>query len=195
MKRRTYVPGVKEPDPHRRKCRFCGGKHDDYNKPCLEEPMTPPKKITCIKIDVATQQVYGLRIPSTLEAIYGALECDIIEIGARAENGDVLFIDEEGLLREPRKDYFRLTGYRTTFCGHGLMVGEEDENGDNRDVTTTIESLRKSVTFHRGNEILEPEPGAEFFAAEPGESMADLQARASKEMAKKNPWRNPPNAS
>jgi hypothetical protein len=154
------------------------------------------RMLRAIKIDVDKQTVYEVLIPDTLEALYACLDCELVEIGSVLANGDEIYVDEEGLLKEPRKDYFMVLGMPQPLAGHGIVVGPDESellSGDH--ARSSVEDIQKMVRFFRGNEILEPEPTAEFFAAEPGESMADLQARASKEMAKKNPWRNPPNAS
>jgi hypothetical protein len=77
-----------------------------------------------------------------LKSLQDAVE-GYIEVGHRLKNGDILIVNEEGLLRE--FDYgFSLSGY--SFLGSGVIVGPTDHNGHDRNVQTSIDDL-KEVQF------------------------------------------------
>jgi hypothetical protein len=72
-----------------------------------------------------------------------------LEIAARWDNGDVLFVDEEGFLK-PQELYFRITERPDQpFAGVGVMVGREQEDGgeDNHPPSMTLQQLSSRVTF------------------------------------------------
>lgn len=73
-----------------------------------------------------------------------------IEGAYELPNGDYLFVDEEGLLKNP-KHFFHLKGNYQPNAGNGLLVGPEvDTGGDSyeqKDVQTALEELQRMVTF------------------------------------------------
>lgn len=67
-----------------------------------------------------------------------------IELGMRLSDGNVLYVDEEGLLKQPN-DFILVDG--RPFAGSGLVVGPTDEDGNDTDAQGTLESLCKRVEF------------------------------------------------
>ena len=61
------------------------------------------------------------------------------------DEGDAVYIDDEGLLNNPRY-FFLLDGYPQPLAGRGLVLGA-DEEGESRSPKITLESLRKRVSF------------------------------------------------
>ena len=77
-----------------------------------------------------------------------------IETAVAWANGDMLFVDEEGLLK-PQEHFFRLPVERPDqpFAGNGILVGREEEGPQFEDgytthpPTTTADELRAKVIF------------------------------------------------
>lgn len=74
-----------------------------------------------------------------------------IEVGMSWPNGDVLFVDEEGLLK-PKAHWFMIEGNRQPLGGNGIVVGREDydkatDKETQLDVATTVEQLTPQVRF------------------------------------------------
>jgi hypothetical protein len=78
--------------------------------------------------------------------------------------GDVLFVNEEGLLRLKQSNWFSVVGARQPFVGNGVVVGPVDRNGDEQDATISAEALGRLVRFASLEDLYEegslplPEP-------------------------------------
>jgi len=97
-------------------------------------------------IDSAARTVTAECIPDTLEALQ---ECvgGYIETGWQFPNGDVVFVNEEGLLQQPPgKDWFHIQGLYQPFVGNGVCIGHNEE-GESVDVKTSLEDLQKLIRF------------------------------------------------
>ena len=75
-------------------------------------------------------------------------------IGKVYRNGDVLYVNDDGLLK-PNKYFFMVTGQPQPLSGDGIVVGPEVELGDdkwyNEDVRSSIKEL--GVTFMSVEEV------------------------------------------
>lgn len=69
-----------------------------------------------------------------------------IEVAHRFPNGDIVFVDEEGLLKEPSL-WFEIAGAHQTFAGNGLVTGPEDAEGKLTEPRSTRDELTQVVTF------------------------------------------------
>lgn len=71
-----------------------------------------------------------------------------IEAAYEWDNGDVLYVDEEGLLKDDQR-FFRITVRRDqALAGNGLLVGPEiGETLKTRTPTMTVVELRAIVTW------------------------------------------------
>jgi hypothetical protein len=106
-------------------------------------------KIRAIKIDVIKKDVYEVEIPKGLNGIYEQLDCELITLPVILENEDGLYIDDEGLLREPEDQYgaFMFSDYPSQpLFGHGLIIGCDD-TGDQANALSTVENIKSKVTF------------------------------------------------
>jgi hypothetical protein len=87
-------------------------------------------------------------LPFMKEIIGGWISCAHFWRGS----GDVLYMDDDGLLKEP-KYFFRLTDYGAQpLAGNGIVVGEEitDDDGDwvgYADIKMKIGWLRQRIQF------------------------------------------------
>lgn len=95
--------------------------------------------IRAILIDTYNDRVSEVRLRPDLGDYYEHLKCDVITSGLRFQNGDVLFVDDMGLLKRP-KHFFRLAGVDYDFAGNGLIVGTDDF-GETIDAKTDVRSL------------------------------------------------------
>jgi hypothetical protein len=103
-------------------------------------------------IDVAERDVraveYEMDGATTLQTLIGGY----IEIACSWENGDVLFVDEEGLFK-PQRHFFRIDARPDQpMAGNGVLVGREitDDQGEyvrTEPPTMSIEELRAKVQF------------------------------------------------
>lgn len=106
--------------------------------------------IKAIKIDVVNKTVYQIKIKNTLQGLYDGTGADLVEIVRLLKNGDDIYIDEEGRLKEKQLGAFIFDAGTTeeTFplVGHGLIVGH-DEEGDCINAKSTVEEIKKRVSF------------------------------------------------
>ena len=81
-----------------------------------------------------------------LSSMYDAIGCDMVEIGHfDTSNGDTLWVDEEGLLKDPQ---FGFVLYDKQFAGNGIIYGS-NIGGDNISVRSTIDSIIEHLLFFR----------------------------------------------
>ncbi len=69
----------------------------------------------------------------------------LIEVVGPLSNGDDLFADEEGLFKG--YEYGFAIGGGVKILGSGFVIGEVDPEGDSRDCKSTVESVRRIVTW------------------------------------------------
>ncbi len=93
-------------------------------------------------IDAAKQTVTEIEMPRhrALEKLQ-ELANGFIECATEFPNGDVLYVNEEGLLHNP--EHFFDIGAHQPFAGNGVIVGaEEGDEGDLMDAQTAIADLK-----------------------------------------------------
>jgi hypothetical protein len=79
--------------------------------------------------------------------IYKHLGCELFDVVNVDENNDV-YVDEEGLLNlTPESKFFVIDGFPQPLCGHGLVLGIDQETGDSVNTSIKIDELKKMVTF------------------------------------------------
>lgn len=67
-------------------------------------------------------------------------------------NGDGIFVDDEGLLKNPQH-FFMHRNYPSPLTGKGLMLGVDAE-GDSVAPGTDLETLRKDIVFVSRDEVV-----------------------------------------
>jgi hypothetical protein len=102
-----------------------------------------------ILIDPEKRKVTEINLePSTLQKIYEVMSCDCIACPVALENGDDLYLDDEGIYKE-NIDYFifRDKNYGTmTFVGKCLIIGHNKE-GENIDAVSSVVEIAKRISF------------------------------------------------
>lgn len=103
-----------------------------------------------IHIDAEAKTVEEKEIDGELRT-FQSLVGGYIQTATRLANGDVLLVDEEGLLKM-KLHGFMIAGYPGHLIGNGVIVGSR--GADFKDAKSDLERVRKSVAF--GNTALRP---------------------------------------
>jgi hypothetical protein len=107
-----------------------------------------------ILIDTTNQTISEVDIKGDLTSWYEAINCDIVEIAVRLDNGDIILVDEEGLWKSPSKfftyNHAEYTNY--PFAGKGLVIGSNGE--DTSDAKSTVQEIADKVKFQDKQSII-----------------------------------------
>lgn len=100
----------------------------------------------CIYINVATKEITREEMPGgfTLER-YHAMIQDSIQIGGVFPNGDIMYVDEEGIHRKPRAGWFLMGGIR--FTGSAVVVRLNQVTGADLSPKSTVTAIKNAVRF------------------------------------------------
>jgi hypothetical protein len=89
-----------------------------------------------------------LKDGDALAEYYRLIDCETVEAKRITARGDMLFFDEEGLLREPIPPFFHIAGWPYPVAGNALVVGREDPlSGKTRDPSMPLDAVQQAVTF------------------------------------------------
>lgn len=128
-----------------------------------------------ILIDAAARTITAVEYePSKLLQFLQAAVGGYIEVAASWTDGDVLFVNEEGLLR-PTAHWFKLSGKDQPLNGNGIVVGPELEPDDdgvelgNAPPGITVDALSALVRFMSAHEV---SAWAKANASDPAASMS-----------------------
>jgi Domain of unknown function (DUF3846) len=112
------------------------------------------KRYKCLQIDATKRTIVQVDYGDyrDLQVLIGGL----ISVAWRFESGDVLFVDDEGLLK-PCEHFFRIPGQPQPLAGNAVLTGpdvwdEEAEDEVSSDVNMTVEALARLVTFVTGDQ-------------------------------------------
>lgn len=97
-----------------------------------------------ILIDPAKRAVVPYRINGSVASLQAAVG-SLIAFATQLDTGDVLYVDDEGLLRD-NPSFFAIAGGRHPYAGRGLLVGPETY-GAITDVVATVEEVKSLVSF------------------------------------------------
>ena len=98
-----------------------------------------------IKIDPQMRTVEAVESPGTLGDLYRLIDCRMIDVCARQDNGDSLTVDDEALYLEPQPPAFSFAGYGPIH-GIALLTGTDDEGGT-AEPAMTVEQATNSITW------------------------------------------------
>jgi hypothetical protein len=103
-----------------------------------------------LKINVVTQQIEEIELKDGygLKAIYDAIGngCNLFECPITFDNGDTIYCDENGLLKEPI-GAFMMKDWAYPIQGNGLLVGTDIYTGESIPVKTSAEELASQIQF------------------------------------------------
>ena len=119
----------------------------------IEDVMNHKAKRQAIKgflIDPQTMRITPIELPGqsreNLNAMYKAIGCDLVEAVYLNKEQDAVFVDEEGLLKEPTL-FFYIEGTHQPLAGRGVVIGC-DEEGESVSVrAVTLDWLRANTAF------------------------------------------------
>lgn len=103
-------------------------------------------------IDPVEQTITQVEYTGVYTNIYEHIDADCFDCARVYSNGDGIFVDDEGLLKDPQH-FFIHRNYPSALTGKGLMLGVDDE-GDSIAPQTDIETLRKDIAFVSRQEIV-----------------------------------------
>jgi hypothetical protein len=96
--------------------------------------------MVAIFIDAKNRQVSPVTTKGQLEDFYRIMNVEMVEIAEYWENGDTLWVDEEGLINGTNFG-FEINGNQ--YLGNGMIYGTNRENPENNDsAVTKIDSLK-----------------------------------------------------
>lgn len=99
-----------------------------------------------IKIDPQNRTVEVIDSVGTLNALCILIDCRLIDVCARQDNGDALVVDDESLYLEPQPDAFRYKDYPYPIHGTAILTGS-DEEGETVEPATTLAEVIQNVTW------------------------------------------------
>lgn len=81
-----------------------------------------------------------------LDSMYKHIGCEMVQVVNVGEND--IYVDEEGLLKlTPSTNFFMWKGYHEPLAGNGLIMGYDDNTGENVDTTLTVEEVKNNIKF------------------------------------------------
>jgi hypothetical protein len=121
-----------------------------------------------ILVDAVEKTVREVEYDGDLETAYRLLRCDLVDV-VHLDDGDVMFVDDEGLLTSDDDDspFFVLRSNGWTFAGSGLIVGDADDEGETTPCTVGADAVRSGVVFATRKELreqlgIDPQPSFGF---------------------------------
>jgi len=119
--------------------------------------------LTAYLIDPAERRIKEITIGDGYEEINAAIGSRMMCVGAYLPDGDAIFVDDEGLLSDEPKDFFRITESAAPLCGKGVVLGS-DREGESVDVKISLEELADAVSWGLADGQAEPQAGFTFIA-------------------------------
>lgn len=105
--------------------------------------MKTETKYTAILINAEKQIIDEIEITEKFSDISDAIGCEYFAVGGRLENGDILYVDDMGLLKDIKYGFY-WKGY--LMVGNGIVVGCKSD-GDIQDVVSRIGQIEDIVKF------------------------------------------------
>lgn len=96
-------------------------------------------------IDVASRTITETDYSGDYKDIYRHLGCSTFDL-ARIDEGDGIFVDDEGLLKGPVYNFFAIRGYTQPLAGKGLVLGSDAE-GESIEPQIPIAWYRKRLVW------------------------------------------------
>jgi hypothetical protein len=99
-----------------------------------------------VLIDVVAQTITEVQVGHYSD-IYKHIgnQCETFAVPVQFENGDSIFVDDEGLLKEVHGGFF-MKDWNYPLCGNAVILGQDDE-GESVDYKSDIEDIKKGVIF------------------------------------------------
>ena len=99
-------------------------------------------------IDPVRLEVTQVQIGDDYREIYKFIDADIFECVQINRQGDAIYIDEEGMLKNlSQQIFFMYKGYSHPLAGKGLILGTNKATGESREPTISLNEVIKAVSF------------------------------------------------
>lgn len=110
-----------------------------------------PKAIKGFLIDPLALRITPIELPNgtprdNLNAMYKAIDCDLVEAVYLNKEQDAVFVDEEGLLKSPTL-FFYIEGTHQPLAGRGVVIGCNEEGESVSVQAVTLDWLRANTAF------------------------------------------------
>lgn len=107
-------------------------------------------------IDTPNKQIVEVEYDEDFHTISREwLKCGTFTV-VEVDNGDAIFVDDEGLINDNPHGYFRYRGYNSPLVGYGLVLGTNDE-GESTAPITSLEDIQAKVLFPTKPLDIDPE--------------------------------------
>lgn len=100
-----------------------------------------------ILIDPFTRTIKEVEYDGDFHQIYEFIHCDTFDCVRVNENGDAIFVDDEGLISGKEQAFFGWLGYPQPLAGRGIVLGSNLTDGESADTTITLEEARELVVW------------------------------------------------
>lgn len=100
-----------------------------------------------IFIDAVNRMVRQIDREPTLETYYELIGCKLID-AVRFEDGDIGYVDDEGLLVNPENFIFLKGMMRHPTAGNMVIIGTDDEGEDQPPILSVDDILAKIEFLH-----------------------------------------------
>jgi hypothetical protein len=108
------------------------------------------KTIKACFIDAENQTISEVTIEDSLFSYYKLIKCEMIEVGMTLVGGDVLYVDEEGLLKKLQYGFY-IEGARQVFVGNAVIVGTNLTTGETISTIYNKQNIEGRITFLRAD--------------------------------------------
>lgn len=99
-----------------------------------------------ILIDPFEQTIIQVEYTGQYQQIYDLIDAETFDCARINEQGDGIFIDDEGLIREKPQAFFWHKNYPQPLAGKGLVLGVDDE-GESVAPFTTLDEIKRDVKW------------------------------------------------
>lgn len=116
-------------------------------------------KLTSFLVDPFQKRVHPIEIENDIHAWHKILECDCFDHAVLGEYGGCpidVFVDDEGLLREPNYPHWYWLGYHNELCGYGL-INSSNSQGESISSNLNLQYCMAHAHFEDWEERLDPE--------------------------------------
>jgi hypothetical protein len=98
-------------------------------------------------IDTVKLEVREVEISGDYREIYKLIDCEIFTVVA-INDSDVIYVDDEGLLVDLRKQtFFMYNGIPQPLAGKGLVLGTDMETGESTSPKISLMEVIKAVSY------------------------------------------------
>jgi hypothetical protein len=101
-------------------------------------------KVIVIEASNGTVRIGFASALKDLQKLVGGYIC----LATTLANGDEVFVDDEGILKEYPYG-FTITGAHQPFFGNGYVIGPADDEGGDTDAQSTVDEIARMVHFWR----------------------------------------------